>query len=195
VASSLGFTMGGMAFLEVVGGAVLGFGFSQVGGWLARREEREHTRRERVRARQRGSVQGLDGALKDAHASLPLFTGPDSTGEAEVFKAHDHWQVGYFKDVSHVRDRELVDRYNAAGWVLLTCWLEASRGHGAETWYAIRAIANARRSCASFIMEEPLPEPTFPSRAEAKRMVRMNKKDGSYDWSALGDWLEKHPEE
>jgi hypothetical protein len=182
-----------MAFLEVVGGAVLGFGLSELSALRARRDERKHQRAERVRERRREAVQGLDQALEAAHASLPLLAGPDSTGEAEVFKAHDHWQDGYFKHFPYARDRELRVRYDAVGWVLVSFWLEAGRGRPVDTWYIIRAIDNARRSCASFVMDEPLPEATFPPRAEATRMVRRRRE--GYDWSALSDWLQEHPED
>jgi hypothetical protein len=87
-----------------------------------------------------------------------------------------------------------LDRYDAVGWVLLTSWLAASRGQPVDAWNINRAVRNARRSCASFIMDEPLPEPTFPSRAEVRQMVK-RKRDGTYDWSPLEDWLEKHPDE
>jgi hypothetical protein len=183
----------GMALVEVIGGAALGFGLSELSAWRARRDEREHTRRERVRERQLEAVQGLDRALEAAHASFPMSVAPDQVGEKQVKLAHDHWHDGFFKEVPYVRDRELLDRYDAVGWVLLSCWLEAGRGHDVDTWFIIRAIDNARQACTALIMDEPLPPRTFPTRDEVAKMVRI-RRDG-YDWSALSDWLLEHPEE
>lgn len=181
--------MWGMAFLEVAGGAVLGFGLSELSARRARREEREHTRRERVRERQREAAQPLDQALEAAHASLPSTTGQDDTGQAELLKALQHWEDQLFKAAPYVRDRDLLDRYDAAGWMILDAWITTSRGHEVDTWFLLRAINNAGRACASFILDEPLPEPTFPSRAEAPKLVKLRR-----DRSALSDWLEAHPE-
>jgi hypothetical protein len=181
-----------MAFLEVAGGVVLGALLTAGAERLARREEREHVRRERVRERQREAVEKLADALDAAHAKLPVFTGKQIGGE-ELWAAQGCWQDGFFRSAQLVGDAELLVRYDAVGWVLLTCALDAQRGVSVDTWAAIRAINNARSACAAFILEEPLPPRTFPPRPEAASMVHTT--PAGRDWQPLYEWLTEHSDD
>ena len=103
-------------------------------------------------------------------------------------------QDGFFEAIPYVRSQEIRERFDALGWVLLTCWLEAGREQFVEVLPILRAIENVRRTCSAFVLEEPLPPPCFPSRAAARGMVKIDRRRGS-DWSALLEWLHEHPPE
>jgi hypothetical protein len=180
-----------MALGEVVGGAVLGAVLAEAAAWWARREERGHVRQERVRERQRKAVEGLHQALETAHAKLPALTSK-GLGANEYWAAQRAWQDGLFEHGAYVRDREVLTRYDAAGWALLTVALDLQHGFGGDDWIATRAISNARAACIAYVLEEPLPPASFPPRGEAGAMVRATPK--GRDWEALHEWLEKHPQ-
>lgn len=181
-----------MAFLEVAGGAALGFALSQVSSILARREERAYDRRQRSREREMQAVEVLDDALREAKWRLPMSGGTDESKKA-VFDAHDAWQDGYFRAAGLLRDDELDERYRAAGWALLSALLDEGRDPGgADLWIVASAIDNARRGFAAFLLGEPLPAASFPTKAEAGRLAPA--KPGGRDYTALHEWLIEHPE-
>lgn len=180
-----------MALVEVVGGAVLGAVLAEAAAWWARREERDHVRRERVHERQRKAVEGLHDALDAAHAKLPGLTAK-GLGADEYWAAQREWQDGWFKHAVYVRDRELVTRYDAVGWAILTVALDLQHGFGGEDWVVQRAIQNARAACIAYVLEEPLPPASFPPRGEAGAMVQATPK--GRDWGPLHQWLAEHPQ-
>lgn len=180
-----------MALGEVVVGTVLGAGLAEAVAWWARREERGHVRRERVRERQRNAVEDLDRALDAAYRRLPA-AAVKGEGEQESWDAYSAWQTGLEQAAGYVRDQELLLRYDAAGWALLTVALDLHNELDGNDWVVLRAIENAQTACRAFVLEEPLPPATFPSRGDAARMAPAV--SGGRDWSALHDWLEKHPE-
>jgi hypothetical protein len=180
-----------VAFWEALAFTVLGAVLAEAAAWWARREERDHVRRERVQERQRKAVEGLHDALDAAHAKLPGITAK-GLGADEYWAAQREWQDGWFLHASYVRDRELLTRYDAAGWAILTVALDLQHGFGGDDWVVQRAISNARAACIAYVLEEPLPPALFPPRGEAGRMVRASPK--GRDWAALHEWLENHPQ-
>lgn len=158
-----------MAFLEVAGGTILGFALSTIGGLVVRPDE----------------------ALRESHWKLPTFSPTDESRQA-AFDAHEVWQEGWFRVGRMVRDEDLLDRYRTTGWVLMTALFDEQRGKASDTWVAVRAINNARAGFAAFMRDEPVPDPTFPSRDEARRLTKLSQ-DG-HDFSALHEWLEQHPD-
>jgi hypothetical protein len=176
--------------IEVAVGTVLGAIVAETTAWIVRRDERQHVRTERVQERQRSAVEELDRALEKAHSMLPAFTSKQ-VGAAEYWAAQTTWQDGLFRAAPYVRDRELITRYDAAGWALLTAALDSENELGADEWIVLRAIDNARSACQAFVLEEPLPERTFPSRGEAAGMARLGR-DGRNS-EPLHAWLHEHP--
>jgi hypothetical protein len=181
-----------MAFLEVAGGTAIGFVLSELSSRLGRRDERTYQRAERTRERQLEAVEVLDNALRAAKWQLPMSGGEGESSRKAVFDAHDAWQDGSFRAAGLLRDDELVDRYQAAGWALLSALLDEGRTEeGGDLWVVSAAIDNAREGFAAFLLDETLPPASFPPLAEAKRLAPFKRTSRDYD--ALHAWLLTHP--
>ena len=156
-------------------------------------EERTRQRRERAVEREMQAVEVLDDALREAKWRLPMSSGEGETSKTAIFAAHDAWQDGYFRAAGLIRDDELIERYQAAGWALLSALLDEGRvPGGADLWIVGRAIDSARGGFAAFLLGEPLPPATFPAKAEAKALARMTPKGRDYE--ALSQWFLEHPD-
>lgn len=127
--------------------------------------------------------------MEATHSKIAV-VGADDVADFEA--ANGCWQDGFFKAMPYVRSPEIRERYDALGWVLITCWLEHGRGKFVEVGAILRAIENVRRTCSAFVLEEPLPPPCYPSRGAASGMVKIDPR-GESDWSALLEWMYEHP--
>lgn len=144
-----------------VGGIVLGVGLTGAVDHLARRNMSREQREQARHARELIAVEQLDEALIEASSFLDR-ESPESL-EERYADARDAWAKGWVAYSPRIRQRELLDRYQAVGSILNEVVLSNRTTKQVTRRIVVRAIANARTTLAHFMRgENALPDASFP---------------------------------
>jgi hypothetical protein len=174
-----------------LGGVVLGVGLNAVVAAGTRKRVTFEQWEQARHARELVAAEQLDEALIRASEALDRNTSRPL--EERYADARRAWAEGWVSYSPRVRQRELLDRYEAVGSILAEVVLGDRTVKELPRHIVARALANARSTLAHFMRgEDKVPGTTFPEPAELRTLLANG--DGRPDpMRPLKEWLSAHP--
>jgi hypothetical protein len=175
-----------------IGGVVLGVVLGGVVDARTRKRVRAEQTEQARHARELIAAEHLDEALIAASAALDRSPKPLEERYADARAA---WEEGWVWYSPRIRQRELLDRYEAVGSILAEVVLNTRTTKDVPRHVVARAIANARSTLAHFMRGDALPSTAFPEPKELRRLLVEGEDEGQNGdpTGPLKRWLAAHP--